>query len=110
MEFNSGFQEVAFVIIGIFVIQLILGMIRNSVNAEWSFFDLDICGCWMVMHERKKLSLDYEYLENPKIQTLMSKSSDTIMNNHTALVNFPRTLFNFIGNILYFLIDRKSVV
>ncbi len=104
LEFNSGFQEVAFIIIGIFVTQLILGMMRNSINAEWSFYDMDICGCLMVMNERKKLSLDYEYLENPKIQTLMSKASDTVINNHTAVVNFPKTLFNFIGNILYFLI------
>ncbi len=104
LEFSDTFMKIAFVIVGIFFAKLLCGLVNNGIEAQKGLYDMDTCSYFSVLYEKKKLSLDYEYLEDPNIQTLNGKAKAAINNNHTATVNLPSTLSGLLINAICFIL------
>ncbi|MDD4774159.1 MAG: ABC transporter ATP-binding protein [Eubacteriales bacterium] len=104
LEFSDVFTEIAFVIIGIFAAKLLCDLVNNGIDAQKQQYDCDTWSYFSILREKKKLSLDYEYLEDPNIQTLNGKSNKAVNNNHTATATLPSTLSGLLINIICFIL------
>ncbi len=102
LEFSDTFTEIGFVIVAIFVARLMLIMVKNGIDVQKENYTTDTFSYFSTFKEKKKLFLDYEYLEEPQCKVLMSKADAALENNHTKICNFPSTLADFIQNIVLF--------
>ena len=98
MEFSDTFTEIAFVIIGLFLLNLVLEFFKVVTNAENGYCGEKTSSYFRVMMEKKTLRLDYEYLEDPATQELRGRAVNGVYNN------LPGMLQGFVLNILQFLI------
>lgn len=103
LEFSDTFTEIGFVIVAIFVTRLMLIMVKNGIDVEKENYTTYTFSDFATFKEKKKLSLDYEYLEEPQCKVLMSKADDALQNNRTKTCTFLATLADFIENIVLFL-------
>ena len=104
LQLSDSFGKIALVIICIFVSKLLIDLINNKIDSQKKTYDLDVFSYFSVMCEKKNLSLDYEYLEDPNTQTIASKAKNAIVSNHTMMVKLPSTLSSFFFNAVCFLI------
>lgn len=102
LEFSSVFTEIAFVIAGVFAAKLLIGLVKNGLDAQKEMYTLNISQYFYTSYVEKKLSIDYEYLEDPNVQIMASKASSASSNNHTLIATFPSTLSGFAVNIICF--------
>lgn len=104
LEFSDTFTEIAFVIVGIFSVKLLTDLVNNGVDAQKQLYDTSTWSYFEILFEKKRLSIDYEYLEDPNIQVMSSKANQAVRNNHTMTATLPSTLSSFVTNSLCFLL------
>lgn len=104
LEFSNTFTKIAFIIVGIFAVKLINDLINNGIDAQKQLYDCDTFSYFEILYEKKKLSIDYEYLEDPNVQIMSSKANQAVKNNHTMTATLPSTLSGLVTNSLCFLL------
>jgi len=52
----------------------------------------------------KKITMDYEMLEDPEIRKLQDKAMNACQSNHTEAMNLPRNLVDLVSNVFGFII------
>lgn len=104
LEFSNTFTEIAFIIVGIFVVKLLNDLVNNGIDAQKQLYDCDTFSYFEIMYEKKRLSIDYEYLEDPNVQVMSSKAKQAVKHNHTMTATLPSTLSGLVINSLCFLL------
>ena len=91
LAFSDAFTEAAVVIVGIFAVQLLNDLINNGIDAQKQLYDCDTCSYFSILYEKKRLSMDYAYLEDPNVQIMSSKAGQAVKDNHTLTATLPST-------------------
>lgn len=103
LEFSDIFTEIAFVIVGIFAVKLLNDLINNGIDAQKQLYDCDTWSYFNDLYEKKRLSIDYEYLEDPNVQVMSKKANEAVKHNHTMTATLPSRLSDFVINIICFI-------
>ena len=103
LAFSDAFTEAAVVIVGIFAVQLLNDLINNGIDAQKQLYDCDTHSYFSILYEKKRLSMDYAYLEDPNVQIMSSKAGQAVKDNHTLTATLPSTLTGLVVNLLCFL-------
>ena len=104
LAFSDTFTEAAVVIVGIFAVQLLNDLINNGTDAQKQLYDCDTYSYFSILYEKKRLSMDYAYLEDPNVQIMSSKAGQAVKDNHTLTATLPSTLSGLVVNLLCFLL------
>lgn len=104
LAFSDTFTEAAVVIVGIFAVQLLNDLINNGIDAQKQLYDCDTYSYFSILYEKKRLSMDYAYLEDPNVQIMSSKAGQAVKDNHTLTATLPSTLTGLVVNLLCFLL------
>ena len=104
LAFSDAFTEAAVVIVGIFAVQLLNDLINNGIDAQKQLYDCDTHSYFSILYEKKRLSMDYAYLEDPNVQIMSSKAGQAVKDNHTLTATLPSTLTGLVVNLLCFLL------
>ena len=105
LEYSDGFTEIFFVIAGIFVANLLCNLVCDGIDAQKRYYNSDTWAYFNSLFEKKRLTIDYEYLQDPNIQIMKGKAWEAVSNSYSLTSIFPTTLanlgFNFICFILF---------
>lgn len=104
LEKSDRFSQVALVIIGLLLAQLLCSLSDNVVSTIIFYSESYALGSmgmlWRTYSRDRDRYLDY----NPEVQKWNERALNVIKNNHTAGVQFPKDFSNMLSLILKFLL------
>lgn len=104
LEKSDRFSQVALVIIGLLLAQLLCSLSDNVVSTIIFYSESYALGSmgmlWRTYSRERDRYLDY----NPEVQKWNERALNVIKNNHTAGVQFPKDFSNMLSLILKFLL------
>lgn len=104
LEFSNTFTKIAFIIVGIFFVKLLIDLVNNGIDEQKQIYDGNTWSYFEILYEKKRMTIDYAFLEDPNVQILSSKAKQAVKNNHTMTATLPSTLSSLVINIACFLL------